>query len=132
MAPGLNHERHFIEVQYPWVIKLLVAAIAEVVTLVLVQPFRCQLVAVDEQFRKNISLEYETNLFLVNCYCRNLQPRTWHWMHRWWKAFLSAAYTWLELFSMWTNMSQVFSKTLSRCLPCTCTVYTFPLNYRRI
>ena len=57
---------NFIEVQYPWVIKLLVAAIAEVVTLVLVQPFRCQLVAVDEQFRKNISLEYETNLFFVN------------------------------------------------------------------
>ena len=52
MASGLNHERHFIEVQYPWVIKLLVAAIAEVVTLVLVQPFRCQLVADDEQFRK--------------------------------------------------------------------------------
>ena len=52
MAPCLNHEMNFIEVQYPRVIKLLVAAIAEVVTLVLVQPFRCQLVAVDEQFRK--------------------------------------------------------------------------------
>ena len=52
MTPGLNHERHFKEVQYPRVIKLFVAAIAEVVTLVLVQPFRCQLVAVDIQFRK--------------------------------------------------------------------------------
>ena len=52
MAPSLNNEMNFIRVQYPWVIKLLVAAIAEVVTLVLVQPFRCQLIAVDEQFRK--------------------------------------------------------------------------------
>ena len=52
MAYSLNYEMNSIEVQYPWVIKLLVAAIAEVVTLVLVQPFRCQLVAVDEQFRK--------------------------------------------------------------------------------
>ena len=51
-APSLNNEMNFIRVQYPWVIKLLVAAIAEVVTLVLVKPFRCQLVAVDEQFRK--------------------------------------------------------------------------------
>ena len=52
IAPSLNHEMNFIGVLYPRVIKLLVAAIAEVVTLMLVQPLRCQLVAVDEQFRK--------------------------------------------------------------------------------
>ena len=52
MAPSLNNEMNFIRVQYPWVIKLLVAAIAEVVTFMLVQPFRCQLVAVDERLRK--------------------------------------------------------------------------------
>ena len=52
MAYSLNNEMNFIRVQYPWVIKLLVAAIAEVVTFMLVQPFCCQLVAAVEQFRK--------------------------------------------------------------------------------
>ena len=56
MAPSLNHEMNSIKVCYPRVIKLFVAAIAEVVTFVLVQPFRCQLVAGDEQFRKQYSL----------------------------------------------------------------------------
>ena len=66
VAPSLNNEMNLIRVQYPWVIKLLVAAIAKVVTLVLVQPFRCQLVAVDEQFRKrNIKKTYSLSIVVV-------------------------------------------------------------------
>ena len=71
MAPN-----NFIEVQYPWVIKLLVAAIAEVVTLVLVQPFRCQLVAVDEQLRKKYFSWIWNKLIL--CQLLLLQPAAAH------------------------------------------------------